>query len=106
MEVDENVGAVAVDLLEGEPRIPGPEVKGLTQLQPDPARVQAAGLLGSQTAEKNRGNIPVREKACVRSMDRRSIRRRAEDKRGDINGKYLRSARQDDPAAPAPINAK
>lgn len=48
MEVDQNVSVVAVDLAEGEPGIPGPEVEGLAQLQPDPAGVQAAGLFGSQ----------------------------------------------------------
>lgn len=47
MEVDQNVGVVTVDLLEGELRIPGPEIESLTQLQPDSASVQAARLLGS-----------------------------------------------------------
>jgi len=71
MEVDQDVGVVAVDLLEGEPRIPGPEIEGLAQLQPDPARVQTARLLGSQAARKTKGNIPVWE------VDR-TIRRRGE----------------------------
>lgn len=48
MEIDQDVGAVAVDLPEGQPGVPGPEVEGLAELQPDPARVQATGLLGSQ----------------------------------------------------------
>lgn len=57
MEVDQDVGVVAVDLLEGELRIPGPEIEGLAQLQPDPARVQAARLLGSQAVRKTEGSV-------------------------------------------------
>lgn len=60
MEVDQDVGVVAVDLLEGELRIPGPEIEGLAQLQPDPARVQAARLLGSQAVRKTEeGGVPI-----------------------------------------------
>lgn len=47
MEVDQDVGVVAVDLLKGELRISGPEVEGLAQFQSDPTCVQTAGLLGS-----------------------------------------------------------
>lgn len=64
MEVDQNVGAVVVNLLEGELRIPGPEIEGPTQFQPNPIRVQAARLLGSQAASKTKGIFP-----CERSID-------------------------------------
>lgn len=50
MEVDQNVGAVAVNFPEGQLGIPGPKVEGLAQLQPDPACVQTTGLLGPQAA--------------------------------------------------------
>lgn len=53
MEIDQNVGEVAVNLPEGQPGISGPEAEGLAQLQPDPACVQAAGLLGSQAVTRD-----------------------------------------------------
>jgi len=62
MEVDQDVGVIAIDLLKGEPRIPGPEIEGLTQLQPDSALVQTFRLLGSQAARKTKENI-VRDRS-------------------------------------------
>lgn len=63
MEVDQDVGVVAVNLPEGQLGIPGPEVEGLAELQPDPAGVQAAGLFGSQTVtERERERRRLRER--------------------------------------------
>lgn len=87
MEVDQDVGVVAVDLLKGEFRISGPKVESLAQFQSDPACVQTAGLFGSQTATET----------GERSLCKKSINRLIDDmKDGDINREHLLSVRQDD----------
>lgn len=54
MKVDQDVGTVAVNLLEGEFWIPFPEVESISQFSSNPACVQTARLLGSQTAIKKK----------------------------------------------------
>lgn len=54
MKVNQDISAVAVNLLESESGIPGPEIEGLAQFQPDPACVKTTGLLGSQAVIKKK----------------------------------------------------
>lgn len=80
MEVYQDVGAVAVDLLKREFGISGPEIEGLAQFQPYAARAKTARLLGSQTAKTQGINVCVRNR-LVRSADRA----RGEGQASDIN---------------------
>lgn len=94
MEVNQDVGVVAVDLLESELGIPGPEVEGPAQLQPDSASVQAAGLLGSQATTRRSPRVRNR------LIDPTIARHAGGHAATSTLGMFARAIR-----SPAPINA-
>lgn len=64
MEVHQDVRPVAVNFLEGEPRIPCPETEGFAQFETDAAGVEATRLFGSQ-APSQIPMLPLLSMDCI-----------------------------------------